>query len=228
MSGPTLRVEDVAQLDHDRRRRTGIPEVVLGEGKTPEQTLRLLAELRRGDPSAPALATRCSEEVLASAGAAFPDETVTVDALGRTVTVGELPSPTGRTAVVTAGTTDLPVAHECRATLLAFGVDVDLVPDVGVAGLHRLLGHLDRLGDGRRRRGRRRHGGRAARASSAGWSALPMSPCPPASATARRSAASPPLLGMLNSCAPASSSSTSTTASAPAVFAARVVRARSD
>lgn len=147
MSGPTLRVEDVAELDHDRRRRTGIPEVVFGEGKTPEQTLRLLGELRHGDPSAPALATRCPEEVLASAGSAFPGETVTVDVVGRTVTVGPLPSPVGRTAVVTAGTTDLPVAHECRTTLRVLGVDVDLVPDVGVAGLHRLLGHLDRLRD---------------------------------------------------------------------------------
>jgi hypothetical protein len=141
----TFRVEGVAELDTNRRRRTGVPEVVFGERKTTEQTLRLLGELRRADPSGPALATRCGPEVIASAGPAFPGEVVEVDPVGRTVVVGELPAPTGRTVVLTAGTTDLPVAHECRTTLRALGLSVDLLPDVGVAGLHRLLGHLDEL-----------------------------------------------------------------------------------
>lgn len=145
MTDPAPRVEDVAELDHDRRRRTGVPEVVFGQGKTTEQTLGLLAELRRADPLGPALATRCPPEVIDAAGAAFGGEPVTVDPVGRTVVVGDLPTPVGRAAVVTAGTTDLPVAHECGTTLRALGVAVDLVPDVGVAGLHRLLGHLERL-----------------------------------------------------------------------------------
>jgi NCAIR mutase (PurE)-related protein len=142
---PPSRVEDVAELDHDRRRRTGVPEVVFGQGKTTEQTLGLLAALRRADPSGPALATRCPPEVIDAAGAAFPGESVTVDPVGRTVVVGELPTGIGRVVVVTAGTVDLPVAHECATTLRVLGVAVDLVPDVGVAGLHRLLGHLERL-----------------------------------------------------------------------------------
>ncbi|MFC5142845.1 nickel pincer cofactor biosynthesis protein LarB [Actinomycetospora rhizophila] len=134
-----------AELDHDRRRRTGVPEVVLGQGKTPGQTLALLAALRRGDPSGPALATRCPEAVLAAAPGAFPGETVTVDVLGRTVVVGALPAPRGDTVVLTAGTADVPVARECATTLAVLGVAAEVIPDVGVAGLHRLLGRLERL-----------------------------------------------------------------------------------
>lgn len=134
-----------AELDHDRRRRTGVPEVVLGQGKTPGQTLALLAALRRGDPSGPALATRCPDAVLAVAPGAFPGETVTVDELGRTVVVGALPAPRGDTVVLTAGTADVPVARECATTLAVLGVAAEVVPDVGVAGLHRLLGRLERL-----------------------------------------------------------------------------------
>jgi NCAIR mutase (PurE)-related protein len=134
-----------AELDHDRRRRTGVPEVVLGQGKTPGQTLALLAALRRGDPSGPALATRCPDAVLAAAPEAFPGETVAVDAVGRTVVVGALPAPGGDTVVLTAGTADVPVARECATTLAVLGVAAEVVPDVGVAGLHRLLGRLERL-----------------------------------------------------------------------------------
>jgi NCAIR mutase (PurE)-related protein len=147
VSDPAAHLEDVADLDHDRRRRTGIPEVVLAQGKTTEQTLGLLAALRRVDPSGPALATRCPDDVIAAAATAFSGEPVTADPVGRTVVVGEPPSRTGRTVVLTAGTTDLPVAHECCTTLRALGVTVDLLPDVGVAGLHRLLGRVEQLRD---------------------------------------------------------------------------------
>jgi NCAIR mutase (PurE)-related protein len=138
-------VTEDAELDHDRRRRTGVPEVVLGRGKTPEQTLALLAALRRGDPSGPALATRCPDAVLAAAPDAFPGEAVTLDPVARTVAVGPLPATRGDTVVLTAGTADVPVARECATTLAVLGVAAEVVPDVGVAGLHRLLGHLDRL-----------------------------------------------------------------------------------
>ncbi|MDD7938301.1 nickel pincer cofactor biosynthesis protein LarB [Actinomycetospora lutea] len=134
-----------AELDHDRRRRTGVPEVVLASGKTTGQTLALLAALRRGDPSGPALATRCPDAVLAAAPDAFPGEPVAVDPVGRTVVVGAVPVPVGDTVLLTAGTADVPVARECAATLAVLGVAAELVPDVGVAGLHRLLGHLERV-----------------------------------------------------------------------------------
>ena len=130
--------------DGGRRARTGVPEVVFAEGKPPERTLALLAELRRLDPDGPALATRCPDAVLDRAPDAFED--VTVDRVGRTVTVGALPHPVGDVVVLTAGTTDLPVARECTATLAALGVGARLVADVGVAGLHRLLSRVEDIG----------------------------------------------------------------------------------
>lgn len=131
--------------DGGRRARTGVPEVVYAQGKTPERTLALLAELRRLDPGGPALATRCPDEVLDRAPDAFDDD-VAVDRVGRTVTVGALPLPVGDVVVLTAGTTDVPVAREATATLAALGVGARLVADVGVAGLHRLLSRVADIG----------------------------------------------------------------------------------
>ncbi|MFE9005997.1 nickel pincer cofactor biosynthesis protein LarB [Streptomyces sp. NPDC007875] len=139
----TVGVDGYARLDVDRRTRTGIPEVVFGTGKPPEQTLRLLTELRAHDRTGPALATRCPEAVLDAAAEAFPGEVVSVDRTAATVTVGEPPPPSGQAMVLTAGTTDLPVARECLVTLTALGVGAEVVADIGVAGLHRLLAKLD-------------------------------------------------------------------------------------
>jgi NCAIR mutase (PurE)-related protein len=136
---------DFALLDVDRRRRTGVPEVVFGEGKTTEQIFALLAELRARDPEAPALATRCPAGVLERAAARFPGDAVHADQLAGTVTVGALPPARGNVLVVTAGTTDLKVARECAATLAVLGVRADVLADVGVAGLGRLLARLDEL-----------------------------------------------------------------------------------
>jgi NCAIR mutase (PurE)-related protein len=136
---------DFALLDVDRRLRTGIPEVVFGPGKTPEQIFALLAELRARDPGAPALATRCPASVLDEAAARFPDEAVRADQRAGTVTVGALPPARGHVLIVTAGTTDLNVAGECATTLAVLGVGADVLADVGVAGLGRLLARLDDL-----------------------------------------------------------------------------------
>jgi NCAIR mutase (PurE)-related protein len=135
----------IARLDLDRRRRTAVPEVVFAEGKTVEQTLQLLAAQRHGEPGFPALATRCPQEVLQRAPGWFPAEPVLADPIGRTVIVGALPPARGLVAVLTGGTSDLPVAHEAVATLQALGAGHRLIADVGVAGLGRLLGQLDEL-----------------------------------------------------------------------------------
>ena len=136
---------EFALLDTDRRRRTGVPEVVFGEGKTPEQIFALLAELRVHDRQAPALATRCPADVLDGAATRFPDEVLHADHVAGTLAVGTLPPPRGRVLVVTAGTTDLKVARECAATLAVRGVRADVLADVGVAGLGRLLSRLHDL-----------------------------------------------------------------------------------
>src|ERR1700733_9574406 len=90
---------EFALLDVDRRRRTGVPEVVFGEGKTSEQIFALLAELRARDPEAPALATRCPAGVLDEAGNRFPGEAVHADHLAGTVAVGTLPPARGHVLV---------------------------------------------------------------------------------------------------------------------------------
>ena len=136
---------EFAVLDVDRRRRTGVPEVVYGEGKTSEQIFALLAELRARDPGAPALATRCPADVLDGAATRFPGDTVHADHVAGTVTVGALPPARGNVLVVTAGTTDLKAARECTATLAVLGVRADVLADVGMAGLGRLLSRLDDL-----------------------------------------------------------------------------------
>src|SRR6201996_1619726 len=138
--GPTgVPVGEFAVLDVDRRRRTGVPEVVFGEGKTPEQIFALLAELRSRDPEAPALATRCPADVLNGAAARFPGDAVHADHVAGTVAIGALPPARGHVLVVTAGTTDLKVARECAATLAVLGVRADVLADVGVAGRGRVL-----------------------------------------------------------------------------------------
>jgi NCAIR mutase (PurE)-related protein len=124
----------VARLDHGRPLRTGEPEVVYAEHKDPEQVALLLRALRDGG-AVPALATRCSP----AHAAAVPE--ADYDPIGRLlVAATAAPDPeAGRVAVVAAGTSDLPVAQEAVGTLRAFGVEVELVVDVGVAGLHRVL-----------------------------------------------------------------------------------------
>jgi NCAIR mutase (PurE)-related protein len=134
-----------ARLDIERFARTGVPEVVFAEGKTVDQSIALLARLREEDPRTPALATRCPNELLAVAATAFPGEPVEVDSIGRVVQVGSATAQLGDVLILTAGTTDLPVARECAATLSGLGVEVDVLADVGVAGLHRLLDELPRI-----------------------------------------------------------------------------------
>jgi pyridinium-3,5-biscarboxylic acid mononucleotide synthase len=132
-----------ARLDTDRLARTGDPEVVLAAHKTPEQTVASLRALAAAHPGRAVLATRCGERTRAACRREFP--AARIDDEGRTVAVGPVPVPAGMVAVVTAGTSDLPVAREAMVTAEVFGTTPVLVPDVGVAGLHRLLAETDRL-----------------------------------------------------------------------------------
>jgi len=135
-----------AQVDLDRRRRCGFPEVVFAEGKPVEALVKIFqALLARG---VDVLATRMSREQAEALGKTFPagrynpvGRTFRIDAPGR----GPRGEPAGRVVIVTAGTSDLPVAEEARETLVWAGVEVALLLDVGVAGPHRLVAHLDVL-----------------------------------------------------------------------------------
>lgn len=132
------RIADVgfARLDLDRARRTGTPEVVYAAGKTAEQTVACLAALLDGG-AAPAWATRVDDATAAAVRERWPD--AVVDREARCVFVGGLPEPVGQVLVLTAGTSDGPVAAEVAATLAASGVRARRVDDVGVAGVHRVL-----------------------------------------------------------------------------------------
>lgn len=127
-----------AHADTHRHLRTGFPEVVLGEGKTPDQIAKIMIELRRGGSTV--LATRVSPQAAAIVQAAVPE--VVYHGVPRALVLGPMPAPDrgrGTIAVVSAGTADVPVAEEAALTAEVAGNEVHRIFDVGVAGLHRLL-----------------------------------------------------------------------------------------
>lgn len=131
-----------AALDHQRALRTGFPEVVFGLGKTPAQMVAIVERLhaRHGV----VLATRVEEAARAALRERFPRAQVH-DAARCVVLARRAPRQVGRVLVLCAGTADLPVAEEALITARTMGSRAELVADVGVAGLHRLLAHRDRL-----------------------------------------------------------------------------------
>ncbi len=142
---PPVEVLDSAQLDHHRILRTGLPEAVFGENKTVDQLVEILqAMLKR--PTV-VLATRIdpakAEQVCAQIqGMRYHEPS-------RLLTGNEEYIPQnisrGTVMVVTAGTSDMPVAEEARLCLKYFGHEVDTLYDAGVAGIHRILAHGERL-----------------------------------------------------------------------------------
>jgi NCAIR mutase (PurE)-related protein len=127
-----------ASIDHHRALRQGFPEVVYGAGKTPTQIRDIATRIaERGDA---VLVTRLSPEAAGELRLALPG--VELNAVARTAFLpsAEPPLPgTGKVLVITAGTSDSPVAEEAIVTARALGDCVDRVVDVGVAGIHRLL-----------------------------------------------------------------------------------------
>jgi len=139
------RTEDLgfARVDVDRASRTGDAEVVFGQGKTPEQVVAILRTLHAQHPDRAVLATRLDEEALAQVATSLPD--AELHPVARAVTLGPLPTAQGTVVVVSAGTSDAPVAAEAALTVRVHGAGVDVIEDVGVAGVHRLLAVRDRL-----------------------------------------------------------------------------------
>lgn len=131
-----------ARVDHHRQVRQGMAEAVYGPGKAPDQVAAIVAELlARSD--GPVVLTRADAAQVAAATAANPDAEV----CGTTVVWQAAPARRARVVLLTAGTADLPVADECAAVLTAHGFPPLRLTDVGVAGIHRLLGHADDLVD---------------------------------------------------------------------------------
>ena len=131
-----------ARLDHEREQRCGFPEFIYGAGKTVDQLLRIVPELRA--KGATVLATRLSAEAGRALAGNFPE--ALCDPLAGTFLWRDADRPKrGKVVILAAGTSDLPVAREAEATLAACDCASELIVDVGIAGLHRLLKVLDRL-----------------------------------------------------------------------------------
>lgn len=130
-----------ANLDHARRERTGIPEVVFAEHKSSEQVLQIVGSLF--ETHGFVLATRVPREVGEQLSRRF--DRGRHDSRGGCFAVGRMPATGRKIAVVCAGTSDLPVADEAAFSLDFFGHDVVRQTDVGVAGLHRVLADVDAL-----------------------------------------------------------------------------------
>lgn len=130
-----------ARVDHHRALRQDMSEAVYGPGKSPEQCAGIVAELLAEDGGGPVLLTRADDAQASAALERNPGGVRT----GRTVVWRPRLERPGRVLVATAGTADLPVAQECVATLVANGFRPELVADVGVAGVHRLLASVDEL-----------------------------------------------------------------------------------
>jgi hypothetical protein len=126
-----------ARLDTDRAQRTGDPEVVFGAGKTPDELVSILRTLHRSHPDRAVLATRVDEPQREAVAAALPG--AAIDEVARCVVLGPLPTARGRVGIVSAGTSDAPVAAEAAVTVAVFGAQPTRISDVGVAGLHRVM-----------------------------------------------------------------------------------------
>jgi hypothetical protein len=134
-----------AKVDHHRTLRCGFPETVFCQGKTPEEVIGIVHSLVHAGGNV--LATRASKETFEAVKQHYP--AAEYNERARTITIVQNPARRlpGKVAVIAAGTSDIPVAEEARVTAELMGAQVDVIYDVGVAGLHRLLSHHSKLLD---------------------------------------------------------------------------------
>ncbi|HZP22266.1 MAG TPA: nickel pincer cofactor biosynthesis protein LarB [Terriglobales bacterium] len=132
-----------ANVDHHRALRAGMPEVIFGPGKTPEQVTEIFVRLAQGENNV--LATRVSPEQARAVRRRLRKAEFHEAAHALTLTQETTVYGKGNIAVVSAGTSDIPVAEEAVVTAQIMGNDVQHVYDVGVAGIHRLLARRDLL-----------------------------------------------------------------------------------
>lgn len=132
-----------AKLDHHRSLRTGMPEVIFSSGKTPGQVAEIFAHMAKAGGNV--LATRAAREYFDAVIAAEPRATYHERARAITLEQTKAPAGNGTVCVVCAGTSDLPVAEEAAITTRLMGNTTELIADVGVAGIHRLLAQKQSL-----------------------------------------------------------------------------------
>lgn len=136
-----------AKLDHHRSLRHGITEVIFGLGKTPEQVESIAARLLEKSPNL--LITRTDRETADRVAATFPD--AEYFPMSRVIRIwrDRAVNGKGKIAVVSAGTSDIPVAEEALCTVEVMGNQSDVIYDIGVAGIHRLMRNHSRLSEAR-------------------------------------------------------------------------------
>ena len=129
------------RLDTDRTRRINMPEAIYCEGKTTEQCVRAVSQMLHNENFTDAvIATRANQEQVAALSELGP-----TSALGSTLSWRHRPAQNFTVGIVSAGTSDPPVANECKVTLEALGHSTFTVTDVGVSGLHRLTEALPEI-----------------------------------------------------------------------------------
>lgn len=185
------------QVDMDRQRRCGYPEVVYSPGKLPEAIRNVFqAQLRAGQNS---LATRISPEQAEFVQREFPKSEY--NPIARTLAqFNQAVEPSGRVIVVSAGTSDRPIAEEAFETTRWMGCESELILDIGVAGPQRLLAQRDRLAQAKAIVVVAGMEG-ALPSVVGGWVAVPVIAVPTSVGYGAHLGGLAPLLGMLNSCA---------------------------
>ena len=134
-----------ACIDHHRQIRRGFPEVIYCPGKTTEQIIKIFSALAEKGNNV--LATRAEEDIFEALAKTKKFPQARYEKSARAIVLEQKKLKPSKTIVpiVTAGTSDLPVAAEAKVTAEIMGQRTELICDVGVAGLHRLLGHLEKL-----------------------------------------------------------------------------------
>ncbi len=132
-----------AKIDHHRALRHGMPEVVFAKGKTPEQVAQIAARLLEKAPNI--LITRADTATADRVRELVPDVEYFPLSGAMRVWCDRTVRGKGKIAVVSAGTSDIPVAEEAQVTAEVMGNDVEVIYDIGVAGIHRLMNNRERL-----------------------------------------------------------------------------------
>jgi len=134
---------DFAKINHHRELRRGFPEIVYGGGKTEEQIIKIAREILKKGCNL--LVTKVESRVYEKIKKKIPD--IRYNALGKTAFLKRQPPPPGKgkVVIITAGTSDIPVAEEASVTCDILGNEIEKIYDVGVAGLHRLFGEYERI-----------------------------------------------------------------------------------
>lgn len=144
-----LPFEDVGfvKLDHHRAIRHGLPEVVFGEGKTPDQMVQIASKLLPHNSNI--LMTRVSDDSMTALAEAYPAIEILPQCRVARFWRDRSVQGKGKIVVMAAGTTDIPVAEEAACTVEVMGTIPERIYDVGVAGIHRLFGNLEQIMDAR-------------------------------------------------------------------------------